>query len=183
MSPVFRFLIPVSRLSFRFSFFISNFPFPIFPIPISNFVTPTRTPASTLHSSFPYPLHTPLTYIPFLSSPLLSTPYPHKERIQPFPVTSHPKNPHTDPKTQHFNHGTQRTPLQQACKTGNLPIVKLLMETHACNDALIAPDGQLALRLASRNGHKDIVSYLPLRRGGGWKRWKHNHKQSMFIAK
>ncbi|OAL54500.1 ankyrin [Pyrenochaeta sp. DS3sAY3a] len=71
-----------------------------------------------------------------------------------------------------------RTPLQHAASTGNLAIVKLLMERGA-NDALVAPDGQLALRLAATNGHREIVDYLPSRRGGGYKRWKAKHRTAM----
>jgi hypothetical protein len=60
-----------------------------------------------------------------------------------------------------------------AASTGSLPIVKLLFEPpYSANDALVAPDGQIALRLASAAGHRTIVEYLPSRRAGGFLRWK-----------
>ncbi|KAH7398571.1 hypothetical protein BKA66DRAFT_453399 [Pyrenochaeta sp. MPI-SDFR-AT-0127] len=73
---------------------------------------------------------------------------------------------------------TYRTPLQYAAQTGEFSIVKLLVERGA-DDALIAPDGQLALRLAAINGHREIVDYLPVRRGGGFRRWKTKHAIAM----
>ncbi|KAI0440914.1 hypothetical protein F4803DRAFT_444999 [Xylaria telfairii] len=76
-----------------------------------------------------------------------------------------------------------RTPLQLAAARGNLPIVKLLMETYHADDALVAPDGELALRLAAANGHREIVAYLPARRGGGFKRWKARHEVAMRRAR
>jgi hypothetical protein len=75
------------------------------------------------------------------------------------------------------NH-SQRTPLQHAAQLGNLPITKLLLHSGA-DDSLIAPDGQLALRLAASNGHREIVAILPRRRGGGLKRWKAKHEDAM----
>ncbi|KAF2184641.1 ankyrin [Zopfia rhizophila CBS 207.26] len=77
----------------------------------------------------------------------------------------------------------QRTPLQFAAEKGYLTMVKLLMETYNADDSLIAPDGELALRLAATNGHKEIVQYLPSRRGGGWRRWKTKHVKAMERAK
>ena len=60
-----------------------------------------------------------------------------------------------------------------AASTGSLPIVRLLFEApYSANDALVAPDGQIALRLASAAGHRSIVEYLPSRRAGGFLRWK-----------
>jgi hypothetical protein len=53
------------------------------------------------------------------------------------------------------------------------------MEVHHCDDASIAPDGQIALRLASAGGHREVVDYLPSRRGGGWMRWKTSHKKAI----
>ncbi|KAI0421002.1 hypothetical protein F5X98DRAFT_313622 [Xylaria grammica] len=76
-----------------------------------------------------------------------------------------------------------RTPLQLAAAKGNLPIVKLLMETYGADDSLVAPDGELALRLASENGHREVVAYLPPRRGGGFRRWKTRHDVAMRRAK
>ncbi|PGH08902.1 hypothetical protein GX51_00959 [Blastomyces parvus] len=77
----------------------------------------------------------------------------------------------------------RRTPLQLAAELGNLPLVKMFIETYQCDDSKIAPDGELPLRLASRNGHRHVVDYLPVRRGGGWKRWKTAHEASMTKAK
>ncbi|KIM49659.1 hypothetical protein M413DRAFT_438827 [Hebeloma cylindrosporum] len=69
-----------------------------------------------------------------------------------------------------------RTALMYAASTGSLPIVKLLLEPpYSANEALVAPDGQIALRLASAGGHRTIVDYLPSRRAGGFLRWRtHN---------
>ncbi|OJD22610.1 hypothetical protein ACJ73_06044 [Blastomyces percursus] len=77
----------------------------------------------------------------------------------------------------------RRTPLQLAAELGNLPLVKLFIETYQCDDSKIAPDGQLPLRLAAKNGHRHVVDYLPARRGGGWKRWKTSHEASMMRAR
>jgi hypothetical protein len=76
-----------------------------------------------------------------------------------------------------------RTPLQLAATLGNLNLVKLFVEVYHANDALIAPDGQLALRLAVEKGHADIVAYLPARRGGGWRRWKIQHGKALRRVK
>ncbi|KAK2592339.1 hypothetical protein QQS21_009958 [Conoideocrella luteorostrata] len=72
-----------------------------------------------------------------------------------------------------------RTPLQLAAESGNLAIVKILTQEYGADDSLIAPDGALALRLAAANGHREIVEFLPARRGGAWKRWKHAHQEEM----
>ncbi|KAF2501594.1 ankyrin, partial [Lophium mytilinum] len=77
----------------------------------------------------------------------------------------------------------KRTPLMLAAEKGNINLVKLLVDVYHANDALIAPDGELALRLASDNGHRDIVEFLPGRRGGGWRRWKAKHATTMNRAK
>lgn len=69
----------------------------------------------------------------------------------------------------------KRTPLQLAAALGRLALVKLLLEDFHADDSLIAPDGQLALRLAADNGHREVVAYLPTRRGGAWRRWKTHH--------
>ncbi|OBT87720.1 hypothetical protein VE02_04080 [Pseudogymnoascus sp. 03VT05] len=71
-----------------------------------------------------------------------------------------------------------RTPLQQAASLGHLVLVKLVMETYHCDDSLVAPDGQTALRLAAENRHHEVVDYLPSRRSGGFRRWKHTHRKS-----
>jgi hypothetical protein len=76
-----------------------------------------------------------------------------------------------------------RTPLQLAATLGNTNLVKLFVEVYHANDALIAPDGQLALRLAAENGHADIVAFLPVRRGGGWRRWKVQHEKAFSRMK
>ncbi|KFY06620.1 hypothetical protein V492_07911 [Pseudogymnoascus sp. VKM F-4246] len=76
-----------------------------------------------------------------------------------------------------------RTPLQHAASLGHLVLVKLLMETYHCDDSIVAPDGQIALRLAAENGHQEVVDYLPPRRLGGFRRWKHTHRRSLRRAK
>jgi hypothetical protein len=78
---------------------------------------------------------------------------------------------------------TLRTPLQLAASMGHLVLVKLLMEQYHSDDALIAPDGQIALRLAAENEHREVVDYLPARRGGGFRRWKHKNKTAIRRAK
>jgi hypothetical protein len=72
-----------------------------------------------------------------------------------------------------------RSPLMVAAEAGNLTIVKLLIECYGADDALVAPDGELALRLAASNGHREVVEYLPTRRKGGWKRWQTKHQNAM----
>lgn len=60
-----------------------------------------------------------------------------------------------------------------AASQGSLPIVKLLFEEpYRADDALVAPDGQIALRLAAASGHAAVVAYLPSRRAGGFLRFK-----------
>jgi Ankyrin repeats (3 copies) len=65
-----------------------------------------------------------------------------------------------------------RTPLMCAAEQGNLNICKILCESAFADPMLIAPDGQTAQRLAARNGHREIVQYLPAHRGGSWLRLK-----------
>jgi hypothetical protein len=72
-----------------------------------------------------------------------------------------------------------RTPLMLAAELGSLTLVRLFMDVYSADDALIAPDSQIALRLAASNGHREIVNYLPARRGGGWQRWKKNRSKAM----
>jgi hypothetical protein len=79
--------------------------------------------------------------------------------------------------------GTERTPLQLAASMGNLILVKLFIEVYHANDALIAPDGQLALRLAVANGHREVADFLPLRRGGEWRRWEIHHAKAIERTK
>ena len=69
----------------------------------------------------------------------------------------------------------ERTPLMVAAARGNLALVRLLMEDFGADDGIIAPDGQLALRLAADGGHREVVDYLPSRRGGEWRRWQVHH--------
>ncbi|KAF7560150.1 hypothetical protein G7046_g3994 [Stylonectria norvegica] len=73
----------------------------------------------------------------------------------------------------------QRTPLQYAAELGNLALVRVLREDYGADDGLIAPDGAIAIRLAAMNGHREIVDYLPARRGGAWLRWKTAHEKEM----
>ncbi|KAM0275773.1 hypothetical protein ACHAQH_007434 [Verticillium albo-atrum] len=61
---------------------------------------------------------------------------------------------------------TRRTPLQYAAALGRLPLVKVLIEDFHADDALVAPDGEIALRLAAKGRHRDVVAYLPARRAG-----------------
>ncbi|KXJ86635.1 ankyrin repeat-containing domain protein, partial [Microdochium bolleyi] len=68
-----------------------------------------------------------------------------------------------------------RTALQVAAFEGNMVLVKLLMTEFGADDSIIAPDGQHALRLAAEKGHREIVAYLPSRRGGEFRRWKTTH--------
>jgi hypothetical protein len=71
-----------------------------------------------------------------------------------------------------------------AASIGSLPIVKLLFEPPYCaNDALVAPDGQIALRLAAENDHRAIVDYLPSRRAGGYLRWKTHNARNIARIK
>ncbi|KAH8887782.1 ankyrin [Thozetella sp. PMI_491] len=76
-----------------------------------------------------------------------------------------------------------RTPLQVAARDGNLVVVKLLREEFGADDAIIAPDGQLALRLAAENKHREVVDYLPVRRGGEFRRWKAHHEVALRRCK
>ncbi|KAM0334490.1 hypothetical protein ACHAQA_001519 [Verticillium albo-atrum] len=66
----------------------------------------------------------------------------------------------------------QRTPLQAAAADGRLSLVKLLREDFGADDGLLAPDGQIALRLAAKGKHKHVVAYLPARRLGAGRRLK-----------
>jgi hypothetical protein len=75
-----------------------------------------------------------------------------------------------------------RTPLQHAASLGHLVLVKLLMEQYGCDDSIVAPDGQIALRLAAENGHQEVADYLPPRRLGGLRRWKHTHRKALRRA-
>lgn len=87
-------------------------------------------------------------------------------------------NPYTQ-LTYGLGVNTRRTPLQLAALMGNLVLVKLLIEDYHCDDAIVAPDGQIALRLASENGHHEVVEYLPALRKGGFLRWKHKNQRAI----
>ncbi|EGS23236.1 uncharacterized protein CTHT_0009020 [Thermochaetoides thermophila DSM 1495] len=72
-----------------------------------------------------------------------------------------------------------RTALMVAAARGSLTLVKLLMDKYKADDSIIAPDGQLALRLAAEGKHRDVVKFLPTRRGGEWLRWKSHHEVAL----
>lgn len=76
-----------------------------------------------------------------------------------------------------------RTPLQLAASMGHFILVRVLMEQYNADDSIIAPDGQIALRLAAEHGHAEIVEYLPSRRAGGFRRWKFKNRASIERAK
>lgn len=83
-----------------------------------------------------------------------------------------------------FQGNTTRTPLMLAASMGSLAIVKLLFEPpYSADDTLVAPDGQIALRLAAENDHRAIVEYLPSRRAGGYLRFKTHHAGSLLRIK
>ncbi|KAF5023077.1 hypothetical protein F66182_4834 [Fusarium sp. NRRL 66182] len=73
----------------------------------------------------------------------------------------------------------ERTPLMVAAERGHLALVKVLMQDYGARDELIAPDGSMAIRLAAMNGHREIVDFLPKRRGGAWRRWKSAHRKQV----
>ncbi|KAK4218804.1 hypothetical protein QBC37DRAFT_411577 [Rhypophila decipiens] len=66
-----------------------------------------------------------------------------------------------------------------AALMGNLALVRLLVDDFKADDGIIAPDGQLALRLAADGLHREIVEVLPARRGGAWRRWKNHHEKAV----
>ncbi|KAH7363791.1 hypothetical protein BKA65DRAFT_366865, partial [Rhexocercosporidium sp. MPI-PUGE-AT-0058] len=76
-----------------------------------------------------------------------------------------------------------RTPLQLAASQGHLILVKLFIEQYHCDDSLVAPDGQIALRLAAEDDHREVVDYLPSRRNGGFKRWQFKNRKSFHRIK
>lgn len=96
--------------------------------------------------------------------------------------TDHPQNLNPFDYHQQIEY-LQRTPLQLAAQTGYLAGVKCLMEDHGADDALVAPDGAIALRLAAENGHGEIVAYLPQRRAGALLRWKTAHRREMRVIR
>lgn len=70
----------------------------------------------------------------------------------------------------------ERTPLMLAAATGQLVIVRMLVEEFGADDAFVGPKGETALRLAAEAGHRDVVRYLPARRGGAWRRVRHSRE-------
>lgn len=66
------------------------------------------------------------------------------------------------------------TPLMLAAATGQLAIVKLLVGDFHADDGAVGAHGETALWLAARAGHRDVVAYLPSRRGGAWRRLRHS---------
>jgi hypothetical protein len=76
------------------------------------------------------------------------------------------------PRFDEPDYERSRTPLMCAAEQGNLNICKILCESAFADPMLIAPDGQTAQRLAARNGHREIVQYLPAHRGGSLLRLK-----------
>ncbi|EEU38237.1 uncharacterized protein NECHADRAFT_77006 [Fusarium vanettenii 77-13-4] len=82
-------------------------------------------------------------------------------------------------KTLSDDERPERTPLMLAAERGHLALVKVLVKDYGADDGLVAPDGAIALRLAAINGHREIVDFLPSRRGGAWLRWKAAHHKQM----
>ncbi|KAK6536690.1 hypothetical protein TWF281_000911 [Arthrobotrys megalospora] len=76
-----------------------------------------------------------------------------------------------------------RTPLMAAAEKGHFPLVKLFVEVFHAKDDIVPPDGMIALRLAARNGHREVVDYLPSRRTGGMQRWKYKNRRSLRRAR
>lgn len=69
-----------------------------------------------------------------------------------------------------------RTPLMLAAATGQLAMVRMLVEEFGADDGAVGPRGETALRLAADAGHADVVRYLPARRGGAWRRIRHSRE-------
>lgn len=74
------------------------------------------------------------------------------------------------------DHSAERTPLMLAAATGQLAIVRMLLGDFGADDAAVGPRGDTALRLAAEAGHRDVVRYLPTRRGGAWRRLRHSRE-------
>lgn len=78
----------------------------------------------------------------------------------------------------------QRTALMAASARNRLPVTRLLLSPpYNADSALVAPDGQHALRLASTSGAREIVSLLPSLRAGGWKRMKNRSRPHILVIK
>ncbi|WOO78136.1 uncharacterized protein LOC62_01G001687 [Vanrija pseudolonga] len=71
-----------------------------------------------------------------------------------------------------------RTALMVAAARGNLAMTRLLLSLGA-DDGVTAPDGQIALRLAATNRHRDVVNLLPARRGGELLRFKTSNARAL----
>lgn len=86
-------------------------------------------------------------------------------------------NPNRVGKTA-LNHWScvERTPLMLAAATGQLAIVRMLVDEFGADDAVVGPKGETALRLAAEAGHRDVVRYLPARRGGAWRRVRYSRE-------
>lgn len=76
-----------------------------------------------------------------------------------------------------------RTALQVAASRGNFVIARYLFQDCNADDSIIAPDGELALRLAADRKYREIVNMLPVRRGGGQLRWKTKKAKAMKEAR
>lgn len=73
-----------------------------------------------------------------------------------------------------------RTALMVAAARGNVAMTRLLLSLGA-DDGVTAPDGQIALRLAATNRHRDVVNLLPSRRGGELLRWKTSNARALKV--
>lgn len=80
------------------------------------------------------------------------------------------------PGPDHGGGDAERTPLMLAAATGQLAIVRMLVGEFGADDAAVGPRGETALRLAAEAGHRDVVRYLPTRRGGAWRRLRHSRE-------
>jgi hypothetical protein len=66
-----------------------------------------------------------------------------------------------------------RTPLMAAAEKGHLDVVKLLVEIHGADTRIVAPDGEIALRLAHNLKDKGTYGYLrsrPSNTSTSWQR-------------
>lgn len=72
-----------------------------------------------------------------------------------------------------LEHRVRRTPLMLAAQQGRVAIARALLADEdglRADDTVVAPDGQIALRLAADARHREIVDLLPSRRAGAWLR-------------
>ncbi|TDL21781.1 hypothetical protein BD410DRAFT_278976 [Rickenella mellea] len=84
----------------------------------------------------------------------------------------------TDPNRNRHNHGEiwrKRTPLMRAAQNGSIKMVRELVEQCNADPMAIAPDDQSAQRLAAKAGHRAVVEYLPINRGGIGKRLRYDY--------